>query len=115
MSASSPAPWHEFSDPGRRDAAYRRMLEIEQEERRIETEAKKASAKARENAKRCQKRRMDKVPNRYNYCACGMVGCKECMTNPYHGGKRGMICPYCDTHHRAQCRCGVYNNLQKTA
>ena len=56
---------------------------------------------------------MDKVPYRYNYCACGMVGCNECITNPYHGGKRGMTCSYCDTHHRVQSRCGVYNNQQK--
>ena len=72
-----------------------------------------ARAWEQKNAVRCQKCRMDKVPYRYNYCACGMQGCRECITNPNHGGKRVWVCPYCETHHRAQCKCGAYNDQQK--
>ena len=38
---------------------------------------------------------------------------KECIANPYHGGKRSWSCPYCEAHHKAQCQCGAYSDQQK--
>lgn len=89
------------------------MLESEKEDTKTRAAAASARVREQQNAVRCQVCRKDKIPHRYNYCACGMQECKECITNPYHGGKRSWGCPYCETHHKAQCQCGTYNDQPK--